>query len=331
MTISPSSTVSEMPFSASMCAVVGVDVRRPRAAPSAHARLLSEVGLDHARVRAHLVGLALGDLLAVVEHGDALGDAHDDLHVVLDQQDRQLALVAQLPHELRELRRLLRVHAGGRLVEQQQLGLGRQRPRDLHPALVAVGEVDRRAGRCRSLAQADVARAARAPCSRAVALLAARPAAGGGSSRTARPSCARAGRPSRSRPPSSSPNRRMFWNVRATPSAVIRSGPRAGDVAGRRSVIRPDGRLVEAGEHVEERRLAGAVGPDDRDDRALAGSSNETSSTATRPPKTFVTCSPRRISGGRRRRRGCGCGLDGGRGAHTCTSQLGVARCRCPR
>ena len=43
--------------------------------------------------------------------------------------------------EVGEGDRLLRVHAGGRLVEQQQLRLGRQRTRDLQPALVAVGEV----------------------------------------------------------------------------------------------------------------------------------------------------------------------------------------------
>src|SRR5215217_5400347 len=34
--------------------------------------LLAQVGLDDARVRAHLGRLALGDLLAVVEHGDVL-------------------------------------------------------------------------------------------------------------------------------------------------------------------------------------------------------------------------------------------------------------------
>ena len=37
----------------------------------------------------HLLRRALGDLLAVVEHGDLLRDAHDDLHVVLDEQDRE--------------------------------------------------------------------------------------------------------------------------------------------------------------------------------------------------------------------------------------------------
>jgi hypothetical protein len=33
----------------------------------------------------------------------------------------------------------LRVHAGGGLVEQQERGRARERPRDLEPALLAVG------------------------------------------------------------------------------------------------------------------------------------------------------------------------------------------------
>src|SRR5829696_3253146 len=40
-------------------------------------RLLAEVGLDDAWVRTDLGRLALGDLLAVVEHRDVLGDLHD--------------------------------------------------------------------------------------------------------------------------------------------------------------------------------------------------------------------------------------------------------------
>ena len=58
----------------------------------------------------------------------------------------------------------------------------------------------------------------------------------------------------------------MFWNVRATPARVTRSGRLAGDVL----AVEDDpagGRPVEAGQAVEERRLAGAVGPDQRDDR----------------------------------------------------------------
>ena len=56
-------------------------------------------------------GRALGDLLAVVEHRDVVGDVHDDLHVVLDEQDRDAALGAQRLHELAQLLGLLRVHA----------------------------------------------------------------------------------------------------------------------------------------------------------------------------------------------------------------------------
>ena len=56
--------------------------------PLAHRRR-AQVGLDHARVLLHLLRRALGDLLAVVEHRDPVGDPHHDAHVVLDQQHRQ--------------------------------------------------------------------------------------------------------------------------------------------------------------------------------------------------------------------------------------------------
>jgi hypothetical protein len=91
----------------------------------------------------HLGGRPLGDLLPVVEHADPVGDPHDDAHVVLDEEHRQLLLHAQLGDEVGELGGLLRVHAGRRLVEEQELRLRRQRPRHLQPALVAVGEVAR--------------------------------------------------------------------------------------------------------------------------------------------------------------------------------------------
>ena len=82
----------------------------------------------------------LGDLHAVVEHRDAVGDAHHQAHVVLDQQHRDAA-VADLADQLHQVDRLARVHPGGRLVEQQQLRLGGEGPGDLEPPLVAVGEV----------------------------------------------------------------------------------------------------------------------------------------------------------------------------------------------
>src|SRR5918994_681884 len=101
VTTSPSSTCSVTPLSASMepyavtiSSTSSSGIRSP---------LLPEVGLDDLRVVAHLHRLALGDLLAVVEHRDLLGDAHHHLHVVLDEEDRDPLVVAQLAHELRQL------------------------------------------------------------------------------------------------------------------------------------------------------------------------------------------------------------------------------------
>ena len=102
--------------------------------------LLAQIGFDHLRVRAHFRRRAFGDLHAVIEHGDALADAHDDLHVVLDQQHGDLKLVLDEADEPRQLHLLGRVHAGGGFVEQQQLRLRGQRADDLQPPLVAVGQ-----------------------------------------------------------------------------------------------------------------------------------------------------------------------------------------------
>src|SRR5439155_22772465 len=62
------------------------------------------------------------------------------LQVMRDRQDRDWALLAQPRHELHEGDGLLRVHARGRLVEEQELRFRRERASDLEPPLVAVGE-----------------------------------------------------------------------------------------------------------------------------------------------------------------------------------------------
>ena len=59
-------------------------------------------------------------LIAVVERDDAVGDALDDVHVVLDHENRVAAVVAQPADQLGDLVRLGRVHPGRRLVEQQE-------------------------------------------------------------------------------------------------------------------------------------------------------------------------------------------------------------------
>ena len=81
-----------------------------------------------------------GDLLAVVEHGNALADAHDDLHVVLDEQNGEAEFLLREPDQLHQLAFLRRVHAGGGFVEQEQLRPRRQGADDFEAALVAVGQ-----------------------------------------------------------------------------------------------------------------------------------------------------------------------------------------------
>ena len=51
------------------------------------------------RGRPDLGRSALGDHRTVLEHGDALGHAHDDLHVVLDEENGEALLVAHATHE----------------------------------------------------------------------------------------------------------------------------------------------------------------------------------------------------------------------------------------
>ena len=95
------------------------------------------------RVRPDLGRGALGDDLAVVEDRDPVADAHDDAHVVLDEQDGQPELGPEAADEVGHLARLAGVHAGRRFVEQEQL---RPRPEgagDLEAALVAVRQVAR--------------------------------------------------------------------------------------------------------------------------------------------------------------------------------------------
>src|SRR5687768_3496636 len=113
----------------------------------------SQVGLDDLRVLLHLGRRAFGDLLAVVEHQHAVADVHHQPHVVLDQQQRD-AVVADAPDQLAERNALRGVHARGRLVQGEELGLGGEGPRDLEPALVAVRQAA--GGLVRACADADV-------------------------------------------------------------------------------------------------------------------------------------------------------------------------------
>ena len=240
-------------------------------------------------------GRAVGDLGAVVEHHDVVGDGHDHRHVVLDQQDRGPVVLADQPSRVFSQQRLARVEARGRLVEAQQHRIGAHGADDLEPPLVAVGQI---AGRIVGpVEQADAvepearpSRPPRAPwpCSRRCP----------STPRNVMPEaiisglCCATSRFSSTVMPV---NRRMFWNVRATlalraiswsgmrssrnrspwaPCAVARArlrqhhhvGRRRDPLAGQRHAAL--GRLVEARDAVEHGGLAGAVRADQRRDVA---------------------------------------------------------------
>ena len=82
------------------------------------------------------VGRAERDDLAEVEHVDVVARAHDEAHVVLDEQDREPG-AGELDEQLGELGGLGLVETGRRLVEQHDARLGGQRARHLDQALGA--------------------------------------------------------------------------------------------------------------------------------------------------------------------------------------------------
>ncbi len=113
----------------------------------------AQVGLDDGWVSLDFGRGAGGDYLAEAEHNDALGDRHDEAHVVLDQQHADAQLAVHPPDDARQLDLLGRVCAGGGLVQEDQLRPGAKCPGDLQTAPIAIGE---RAGQVVSpLAEAD--------------------------------------------------------------------------------------------------------------------------------------------------------------------------------
>src|SRR6266849_5647814 len=111
---------------------------RYRASPA----LAAKIGFNHSLVGLDDAGRALGQLLAVVEDEDRLAEPHDDLHVVL-HEEHGLAPVAQLPHGVQELVEQGAVDPRRRLVEQDEIRVGHEHADELHQLLLAVGEIAR--------------------------------------------------------------------------------------------------------------------------------------------------------------------------------------------
>lgn len=76
---------------------------------------------------------ALGDQLAVVEHGDPVGELIGLLHVLRRKEDRD-AVGHEVTDDLPELAAAARVKAGCRLVKEDDPGPADQRHREVKPA-----------------------------------------------------------------------------------------------------------------------------------------------------------------------------------------------------
>src|SRR5207244_11467171 len=78
---------------------------------------LPQVHVVDLAIAADLVGRALGDGPTLVEHGDAIGEAEDDVHVVFDDEERQRSI--EPGDEGRDALGLGGRQSGGRLVDEQ--------------------------------------------------------------------------------------------------------------------------------------------------------------------------------------------------------------------
>ena len=80
------------------------------------------------------------DALAAAEDGDAVGDLHNLIELVRDEEDA-LALAGELAHRRHELLNLLRGEDGGRLVEYEYLVVAVEHLQNLHALLHTDGDV----------------------------------------------------------------------------------------------------------------------------------------------------------------------------------------------
>src|SRR5512143_58879 len=117
-------------------------IPKPAPPPLSPSRVVPQVHPDHLPVLLDREGTILGDLFPVTHHDDLVRDLHDEGHVVLHEQhgDAQVADPRdQPPHFVR----FPHVQPGRGFVEQEELRLAGERPADLDDALLAVGQADR--------------------------------------------------------------------------------------------------------------------------------------------------------------------------------------------
>src|SRR3954470_23387014 len=76
-----------------------------------------------------------------MEHQQAPAKTHDKAHLVLDEKNRQIELVADPLYQVTEFNPLAVVQSRSRLIEQQEARLRGNRARDLDALQRAIGKV----------------------------------------------------------------------------------------------------------------------------------------------------------------------------------------------
>ena len=193
--------------------------------------------------------------------------------------------LADLDDQFAELRRLLRVEAGRRLVEQQQLRLRCQRPCELDATLQPIGQAARR--RLRQIAKTNGVKNSRVARRVRLPPLPAR-ACGSARSEAQKPFFMRQCCPSKTFSSTDRlANRRRFWKVRPMPMRQIAwlSGPPISCPMKRDA---PELGVRTPRDHVDHRALAGAIRADQRMHMAMLQPEGDIFAGRT-PPKFFDT------------------------------------------
>src|SRR4051794_40387342 len=92
VTISPADTASDMPNSTWLSPYRVSMASTARRCSAMSNLLFAKIRAANLGVGADFSGFTRGDDAAIDQHGDAIGEREHRLHVVLDQEDRQLAL-----------------------------------------------------------------------------------------------------------------------------------------------------------------------------------------------------------------------------------------------
>src|SRR5215472_17087410 len=111
-----------------------------------------KIGFAHRRILRHRRIVAFGQYLAAREHGDTVAQIGHDAEIMFHQQDS--AGGGDGFDQRADAADILMSHAGGRLIQQQELRIESQGGRDFKRALVPIGQLDRQHVRIRG--QADI-------------------------------------------------------------------------------------------------------------------------------------------------------------------------------